>query len=630
MPKFKKHKTVEQIAKKHRLDVSFIQKQLDIGEPIEHEHTQDHELARNIALQHLDEIPDYYTRLKKMEADAKKHHKKFKDVKENIKPGNLHRWFVDSESKDKTPGWVEVISGEPCAREKGEEDETPKCVSSDKRASMTKSERISAQRRKSAADPNQPEKTNAAKPTYVSTDSPKKKMKEEMDVQEAKDKPGKGSGKKDACYHKVKSRYSVWPSAYASGALVKCRNVGADNWGTKSEETMHEEERYCPLCDKRETRSECSYGEKAWDKVSVKDEEYSMARSELKTIEDAVKRIKSKVARGEGDLEAWVQSKITKAADYIDTAADYIVSGEMEESFGFEIDPKKHKETKMSSAAKKIDKMTTSQQAQLPQKAKKVVGVTLPKFEETLVDKITREILDEKCWPNYKRKKGTKEFSKGSCVKAENVTIEDADGNTFAEVVDIIKPEPIKGFKSQVSEATRLQAQTGNVIAVTLSWRGKYYSMKMFFPQVKTPSRKEINDELQKVYPGSVAIYHSVSEIQPGQPLVQMCGPQGGSSAKPGPSKNYVKTMGEEVELEEEGPSLSVGRGEKLPVSRGGGLTKKGRDKYNRATGSNLQAPVTGDVEPGSAAAKRRRAFCSRSRSWKGERGLAARRRWKC
>ena len=39
------------------------------------------------------------------------------------------------------------------------------------------------------------------------------------------------AGKKDACYHKVKARYKVWPSAYASGALVKCRKVGAANWG---------------------------------------------------------------------------------------------------------------------------------------------------------------------------------------------------------------------------------------------------------------------------------------------------------------------------------------------------------------------------------------------------------------
>jgi hypothetical protein len=39
--------------------------------------------------------------------------------------------------------------------------------------------------------------------------------------------------KQDACYYKVKSRYKVWPSAYASGALVQCRKKGADNWGNK-------------------------------------------------------------------------------------------------------------------------------------------------------------------------------------------------------------------------------------------------------------------------------------------------------------------------------------------------------------------------------------------------------------
>jgi hypothetical protein len=38
----------------------------------------------------------------------------------------------------------------------------------------------------------------------------------------------------DACYRKVKSRYKVWPSAYASGALVQCRKKGADNWGNKT------------------------------------------------------------------------------------------------------------------------------------------------------------------------------------------------------------------------------------------------------------------------------------------------------------------------------------------------------------------------------------------------------------
>ena len=52
--------------------------------------------------------------------------------------------------------------------------------------------------------------------------------------------------KKDACYRKVKSRYKVWPSAYASGALVKCRKVGAANWGNKSEGLYEAEDEIRP------------------------------------------------------------------------------------------------------------------------------------------------------------------------------------------------------------------------------------------------------------------------------------------------------------------------------------------------------------------------------------------------
>ena len=76
------------------------------------------------------------------------------------------------------------------------------------------------------------------------------------------------------------------------------------------------------------------------------------------------------------------------------------------------------------------------------------------------------------------------------------------------------------------------------------------------------------------------------------------------------------------------GPSLSVGRGEKLSVKEGGGLTAKGRRKYNRKTGSNLQAPVCKPRNKKEAA--RKKSFCARSRSWEGERGKAARKRWCC
>ena len=248
---------------------------------------------------------------------------------EKMNEGSLHKWFKGSKSKDGKGGWVNVVTGGTCASDEPGEG-TPKCVSSSKRASMSKSERLSAARRKKKADPGQQSKSGAAKPTYVSTDSPrkKKKMKKESTellemgkkfgsenptgrvnkkthlkalkklsdgipipkidtdtdvkteeakslfstpsldklkkikdyknnadkvfgrkpiekahyepegeiISEVKDKKGKGSGSKDACYHKVKSRYSVWPSAYASGALVKCRKVGAANWGNSKKE----------------------------------------------------------------------------------------------------------------------------------------------------------------------------------------------------------------------------------------------------------------------------------------------------------------------------------------------------------------------------------------------------------
>ena len=62
-------------------------------------------------------------------------------------------------------------------------------------------------------------------------------IKEQEELDEAKRKKkskSKKKTKKDACYHKVRARYDVWPSAYASGALVKCRKVGAKNWGNSS------------------------------------------------------------------------------------------------------------------------------------------------------------------------------------------------------------------------------------------------------------------------------------------------------------------------------------------------------------------------------------------------------------
>jgi len=74
------------------------------------------------------------------------------------------------------------------------------------------------------------------------------------------------------------------------------------------------------------------------------------------------------------------------------------------------------------------------------------------------------------------------------------------------------------------------------------------------------------------------------------------------------------------------------GKGRNFRTAKeGAGMTSKGVKAYRRRNpGSKLKTAVTGKVKPGSKAAGRRKSFCARSKGWKGKRGLAARRRWKC
>ena len=71
-----------------------------------------------------------------------------------------------------------------------------------------------------------------------------------------------------------------------------------------------------------------------------------------------------------------------------------------------------------------------------------------------------------------------------------------------------------------VSEAIRLAPKTGNIISVNLAWRGNDYNLKMFFPHVKTPSRREVQDQVRKVYPNAKLWNYKVSDYDPGEPLL--------------------------------------------------------------------------------------------------------------
>jgi len=496
----------------------------------------------------------------------------------------LRDWFGKSKSKDGKPGWVQS-DGSPCANEPGET-KTPKCFSRSKLSSMSKGEISSAVRRKREKDPGQQSKSGAASPTYVSTDSPTKKMKNEEYVNE-----------KTMTSTEKKKKEEIVKSMKKDSAGFKNR------YGDRAKDVMYATA--TKMAMKKESFNE---NHNAISDGKEKDKEGYMANTEMDTIDSAVKKLRKIIKKGDSQLPAWVQSKITKAADYIDTAADYMDSNEMSE-----MSEESDKKTKGSGTKDACYTKVKSRYSVWPSayasgalvKCRKVGAANWGNKSESLSPislKVLEDLnLDEKCWAGYKKKGMKTMFGKRypNCVKKEDVTIEDLNGNTFAEVVDIIKPEPIKGFKSQIDESTRLQAETGNILAVILNWRGKTYSIRMFFPQIGMPSRKDVTTEIQKIYPGSQVLQYKVSTIEPGMPLIQVVNSK---------SKNYLtnsKKIGEEVEIEEDWQKEN--RKDKTD-----GLSQKAVNAYRRENpGSNLQTAVT-EKKPTGKRASRRKNFCSR------------------
>ncbi len=433
---------------------------------------------------------------------------------------SLRDWFGKSKSSDGKPGWVQLggkYAGKPCAKQPGQTTK-PKCGSSKMKRNLSKDEEQAAFRRKNKKDPNPNRKGKAinvnteefttlplqievpnnirdfnlglmfresleensgmlfifddiAKQSFhmsetkipldiafIGEDGTIESIKqlepleespvssdgevlcalevnrgwfEDNDV-EVGDQIDIEEGKKDACYHKVKSRYSVWPSAYASGALVKCRKKGAANWGnsTKKEETEYE--------------------------------------------------------------------------------------------------------------------------------------------------------LDEKCWKGYKKKGMKTMFGKRypNCVKKEEVEqIDEKKGCVHNHEGEECPVHGKKSCPDLVKEAQRIPQRTGNIVMVILTFRGRMYSIQMFFPSVKMPSRSDVQDQIEKVYPGGKVRSYQVSEHNPGEPL-----------------------------LYTEGASWTKKEGK----NKSGGLNEKGRKSYERQNpGSNLKAPSKKVGNP------RRKSFCARMRGMK-------------
>mgnify|MGYP001457871467 FL=1 len=116
-----------------------------------------------------------------------------------------------------------------------------------------------------------------------------------------------------------------------------------------------------------------------------------------------------------------------------------------------------------------------------------------------------------------------------TALEHAGVKVEDAEGKLRFEFIDIIKPEPMRSPKSNIEyvdpleEATKLPDynKVGNIIDVYLAWRGGNYMIKMFFPSVKKPSRREVQIQMHKVYPGAKLYNYQVSSHDPGAPILQ-------------------------------------------------------------------------------------------------------------
>jgi len=98
---------------------------------------------------------------------------------------------------------------------------------------------------------------------------------------------------------------------------------------------------------------------------------------------------------------------------------------------------------------------------------------------------------------------------------------------------------------TNIAEKVERYNEIGQVVRVTLRWRGKIYYLQMFFPGSKFPSRGEVETQVKKIYPDAVVMIHYASETQPNQPLIRVN--EEAPKLKYGNYGNYVSGQKKEV-----------------------------------------------------------------------------------
>ena len=555
---------------------------------------------------------------------------------------SLRDWFGKSKSSDGKPGWVQLggkYAGKPCAKQPGQTTK-PKCGSSKMKRNLSKDEEERAFRRKNRKDPN-PNRSGKAinvkteefttlplqleipnnirdfnlglmfresldinsgmlfvfedvaeqsfhmretkipldiafiredgiiesikelEPFDESAVASNGKVRCALEVNrgwfaennvEVGDEIEIEEGKKDACYHKVKSRYKVWPSAYASGALVKCRKKGAANWGnsTKKEEFSNWRDDFVPTdyetvdlikpepLQATEGIGSKMLGEKCWKGYEKKG---------MKTMFG--KRYPNCVKKEETEIEE-------KKDPCWDTHK--------------QVGMKKKGGRLVPNCVPKEEASMSPQELQLQKKRARIDRMIAQKRQQQLATskaETPAKALGEEMKCSH--------TSEGMDCPVHGKTA--CDGPKKPRGGDGGKPGPDKNYVKPMGEAVRIPAKTGNIVDTYFSYRGKNYGLKMFFPQISVPKKSDVQDQISKVYPGARIITYTVSDYEPGQPLLHTEGAA------------WTKKAGKNKE---------------------GGLNEKGRKSYERENpGSDLKAPSKKVGNP------RRASFCARMKGMK-------------
>lgn len=214
--------TEKEIARKHGVSLDYVTRQAEIGSTIEREHVTTHEEAYGIALQHIMEFPDYYKHLLPMEKQLKKEWEKKKSYKQMKEAANAAQQAA-----------------------------------------------IAVNMKKEGKKPKDMKENHIALAMGKEIDDEGGMIMSQLDtIQDAVNR----------MRSVVKDPKMQLPGWVQSKVTIACDYIDtcADYMTSKNEEVVHEakekkedEKKFCKLCQKPETRKECSYGEKAWDRFAV-------------------------------------------------------------------------------------------------------------------------------------------------------------------------------------------------------------------------------------------------------------------------------------------------------------------------------------------------------------------------